>query len=367
MTPTLSPQIARTQLDEAAPHRAELRRPRGAPDHRRVGAAAALSRAPAGGDGRMGLTAPLSLARSAARTRQARPAPDRRGAGPGSAGSPPPAWCRSDPAPFTVHGDPAERERYWFPDCAGEIGCASPSPSRVTGPTSPASRRPRCATPRAAADAARCSSPTSPFVELFLVAAKISPADARRGISLFAVERGTAGLEVGAHLDKMGWHSSETALVYLATAASPRTAWGRGGRRLPVHHGGLHFEPSCWPRSASASPTSLAIALRYAQEREQFGRPITEFQAVRDKLARMATQVQAARHLVQRMRGAGRRRRGRCSASMAKYLCRETVAASPTTPSASWGAPATCATTPPSAFHRDAACSASAVAPPRCS
>ncbi len=156
----------------------------------------------------------------------------------------------------------------------------------------------------------------APFADLFLVAAKTSPQDARSGISLFAVDRGTPGLEVGAHLDKMGWHSSETAPVYLSDCRVPADSLvGEQGAGFQYIMEDFNFERLLLAaQCVGLAEESLDIALRYAREREQFGHPISEFQAVRHKLARMATQVEAG-----------------------------------TTPSVCSEAPATCATTPPSA------------------
>jgi acyl-CoA dehydrogenase len=168
----------------------------------------------------------------------------------------------------------------------------------------------------------------APFADLFLVAAKTSPEDARSGISLFAVDRGTPGLEVGAHLDKMGWHSSETAPVYLSDCRVPADSLvGEQGAGFQYIMEDFNFERLLLAaQCVGLAEESVDIALRYAREREQFGHPISEFQAVRHKLARMATQVEAGRHLVTRgceEQDAGGE--GRSSASMAKYFCGEMV------------------------------------------
>ena len=231
--------------------------------------------------------------------------------------------------PIALHGSPRLRERYVVPGLRGEIAVciAITEPghgSDVAGIETTAVRD---------GDGWRIRGSkmfitNSPFADLFLVAAKTSPEDARQGISLFAVDRGTPGLEVGAHLDKMGWHSSETAPVYLSDCrVGADSLVGEAGAGFQYIMEDFNFERLLLAAECvGLAEESLAIALRYAREREQFGKPITEFQAVRHKLARMATQVEAGRHLV--TRGCEEQDggdEGRASASMAKYFCGEMV------------------------------------------
>jgi alkylation response protein AidB-like acyl-CoA dehydrogenase len=231
--------------------------------------------------------------------------------------------------PIAVHGDRRLRDRYVVPGLRGEISVciAITEPghgSDVAGIETTAVRD---------GDGWRLRGSkmfitNAPFADLFLVAAKTSPQDARSGISLFAVDRGTPGLEVGAHLDKMGWHSSETAPVYLSDCRVPADSLvGEQGAGFQYIMEDFNFERLLLAaQCVGLAEESLDIALRYAREREQFGHPISEFQAVRHKLARMATQVEAGRHLVTRgceEQDAGGE--GRSSASMAKYFCGEMV------------------------------------------
>lgn len=231
--------------------------------------------------------------------------------------------------PIAIHGDRRLIDRYVVPGLRGEISvCIA-----ITEPGhgSDVAGIETVAVPDGDGWRLRGSKmfiTNSPFADLFLVAAKTSPDDARRGISLFAVERGTPGLEVGPHLDKMGWHSSETAPVFLGDVRVPaENLVGEPGAGFQYIMEDFNFERLLLAaQCVGLAEESLAIALAYAREREQFGRPIADFQAVRHKLARMATQVEAGRHLVTRgceEQDAGGE--GRTSASMAKYFCGEMV------------------------------------------
>ncbi len=231
--------------------------------------------------------------------------------------------------PIALHGDQRLIDRYVVPGLRGEISvCIA-----ITEPGhgSDVAGIETVAVPDGDGWRLRGSKmfiTNSPFADLFLVAAKTSPEDARRGISLFAIDRGTPGLEVGPHLDKMGWHSSETAPVFLGDVHVPaENLVGEPGAGFQYIMEDFNFERLLLAaQCVGLAEESLEIALRYAREREQFGRPIADFQAVRHKLARMATQVEAGRHLVTRgceEQDAGGEGRG--SASMAKYFCGEMV------------------------------------------
>jgi acyl-CoA dehydrogenase len=168
----------------------------------------------------------------------------------------------------------------------------------------------------------------SPIADVFLVAAKTDPEEGRRGISLFAIDRDTPGLEVGPHLDKMGWWTSETAPVYLDDCRVPASALV-GERNLGFYYimEDFNFERLLLAAQCiGLADEALVVATRYAGQREQFGRPIAEFQALRHRLARMAADVAAGRALLHAaIENADTTVEDRMTASMAKYFCGEMV------------------------------------------
>jgi alkylation response protein AidB-like acyl-CoA dehydrogenase len=119
-------------------------------------------------------------------------------------------------------------------------------------------------------------------------------------ISNIVVENGTAGYTQSEPLKKMGWKSSDTReLVFQgcrvpeANLLGPR---GAGFRQfLEILDGG---RISVAALGLGMAQGAFELALEYAKQREQFGRPIGRFQAVQFKLADMATEIEAARHLV---------------------------------------------------------------------
>ncbi len=135
-----------------------------------------------------------------------------------------------------------------------------------------------------------------PVGDLFLVYAR-SP---ERGLSTFVVEAGTPGFERGRKLRKMGMRSSPTGELVLDGCRVPAAnrVGDEGGALVPMMQN-LDIERVCLAAiSLGISRACLDHALRYARERQQFGRPIIGFQAVSHKIADMYIEHRAAEGLV---------------------------------------------------------------------
>lgn len=120
------------------------------------------------------------------------------------------------------------------------------------------------------------------------------------GISTLVVEKGTPGMSFGAQERKLGWHSQPTAAVIFEDCRVPvenRLGAEGEGFRIAMQglDGGRINIAAC---SLGGAQFALDTALAYVKERQQFGRPIAEFQATQFKLADMATDLEAARLLV---------------------------------------------------------------------
>jgi len=136
-----------------------------------------------------------------------------------------------------------------------------------------------------------------------VVYAKTDPGAGRAGISAFIVERGTPGFTVSRSLHKMGVRTSPTSeLVFDDCVVSTDSLLGQQGAGFL-----MAMRTVEWDRSTLLAPFVGAIAFcversaRYALEREQFGRPIASFQAVRHRIADMKIFLEAARPLVYRI------------------------------------------------------------------
>lgn len=124
------------------------------------------------------------------------------------------------------------------------------------------------------------------------------------GISTFVVEKGAPGLTFGAPERKMGWNSQPTAMVHfdgVAVPAENRVGDEGQGFRFAMMglDGGRLNIAAC---SLGGAGLALDTAKAYVRSRQQFGRPLGDFQGVGFKLADMATELEAARLMV--LRGA---------------------------------------------------------------
>ncbi len=118
-------------------------------------------------------------------------------------------------------------------------------------------------------------------------------------ISNLLVENGTPGYEPGPPLRKLGWHASDTRpLSFQGCRVGPDALLGERGRGLPqflrILDGG---RISIAAMGLGLAQGAYEQALAYARQRSAFGRPISGFQAVQFKLADMATEIAAGRHL----------------------------------------------------------------------
>jgi isovaleryl-CoA dehydrogenase len=135
-----------------------------------------------------------------------------------------------------------------------------------------------------------------PVGDVFLVYARAS----ERQLSMFVVEKDFPGFERGRKLRKMGMRSSPTGELVLEGCRVPaRNLVGKeGGGLLPMMRN-LDIERVCLAAiSLGISRACLDHAFRYARERQQFGRPIIDFQAVSHKIADIYVQHRAASGLV---------------------------------------------------------------------
>lgn len=132
------------------------------------------------------------------------------------------------------------------------------------------------------------------------------------GMSAFVIEKGTAGFSSGKKEDKLGMRASETAeLIFDNCFVSDDHLLGEVGdgfiQSMKILDGG---RISIGALSLGISKGAYEAALKYAKEREQFGRPISSFQGVSFKLADMATQIEASELLLHKaafLKNAGRK------------------------------------------------------------
>jgi alkylation response protein AidB-like acyl-CoA dehydrogenase len=168
--------------------------------------------------------------------------------------------------------------------------------------------------------------------QIFLVLAKTDPKaqPPHRGMSVFLVEKGTAGLTVGRDIDKMGYKTVETVDMHFENFPVPAAnlIGGSEGQGFKQVMTGLEAERlNVAARGLGVARAAFEDAIRYAQQRHTFGKPIAQHQTIQIKLAEMATKIEASRLLI--YSASAKRDRGeRCDleAGMAKLFATETAA-----------------------------------------
>jgi len=121
-----------------------------------------------------------------------------------------------------------------------------------------------------------------------------------RGITAFIVERGTPGFQGGKKENKLGMRASETAEMIFEDCRIPEeNVLGEVGdgfiQAMKILDGG---RISIGALSLGIAKGALSASIKYSKEREQFGQPISNFQAIAFKLADMATEIEAAEMLL---------------------------------------------------------------------
>jgi alkylation response protein AidB-like acyl-CoA dehydrogenase len=121
-------------------------------------------------------------------------------------------------------------------------------------------------------------------------------------ISNLVVENGTAGYEISEPLRKLGWKASDTRALAFADCVVPEDNLlgprGRGFQQFMEILDGGRISVAAMGLGLAQGAYDLALA--YARERRQFGKPIGRFQAIAFKLADMAVEIEAGRRLVHR-------------------------------------------------------------------
>ncbi|HBE26880.1 MAG TPA: acyl-CoA dehydrogenase [Ktedonobacter sp.] len=150
---------------------------------------------------------------------------------------------------------------------------------------------------------------------------------AHRGMSVFLVEKGTPGLTVSRTFEKLGYKGVETAELVFDSVRVPAVQLLGGSEGAGFKHAMSGLEVgriNVAARAVGLAQAAFNDAIRYAQQRATFGKPIAQHQAIQLKLADMATKIEAARLLLQK--AARKKDRGeRCDleAGMAKLFASE--------------------------------------------
>jgi len=136
--------------------------------------------------------------------------------------------------------------------------------------------------------------------DLFIVFANANPDAGYRGITAFLVERGFTGFTVGKKEDKLGIRASSTCeLIFEDCRVPAANVLGEVGKGYKTAIETLNEgRIGIGAQMIGLAQGALDHAIKYTSERKQFGKAVSEFQAVKHQLARAATEIEAARLLV---------------------------------------------------------------------
>jgi alkylation response protein AidB-like acyl-CoA dehydrogenase len=135
---------------------------------------------------------------------------------------------------------------------------------------------------------------------IFIVFATIDPAAGYKGITAFLVEKDTPGFTLGKKEDKLGIRASSTCeLIFRDCIVPASQVLGEPGKGYKIAIETLNEgRIGIGAQMLGLAQGAWGHAAKWAKEREQFGKPIIEFQAMQFQLAEMATDIEAARLLV---------------------------------------------------------------------
>ncbi|SDY22552.1 acyl-CoA dehydrogenase family protein [Eubacterium barkeri] len=174
----------------------------------------------------------------------------------------------------------------------------------------------------------KCFATNAEFADLFVVFATVDKGLGARGITAFMVEKGTPGLVIGKHEDKMGLRLSNTADVFFDNVRVSQTSrLSEEGKGFNIAMAGLDagriFNAAI---STGLSQSAIEAAIEYSQQRIQFGKRLADMQAIQLMMADMDKDTEAGRQLYMhaaRMLDAGLK--ANREASIAKCFCGDTA------------------------------------------
>lgn len=131
------------------------------------------------------------------------------------------------------------------------------------------------------------------YSDYLVVAAKTNPLDKHKGMSIFIMDRDTPGI-TSTKLDKLGWRASDTAEIAFDNVVIPvENLMGEEGKGFPYIMQHFALERLIMAINAHArAEYAVEYAIQYMSERQAFGKTLDAFQALRHKVAEMASEVE---------------------------------------------------------------------------
>ncbi len=203
--------------------------------------------------------------------------------------------------PLLLAGDVELRERWLGPTLRGEVvGAFAMTEPEVGSDVAAIATRARRDGDRYVLEGRKSLISNAGIADFYIVFASTDPEAGRRGLSGFLVPASAPGLRyLGPQVMSAPHPLGEVGLAGCRVPASHRLGEEGDGYRLGMATLD-RLRPTVGAAACGMAGRALHEALRHALVREQFGRPLAEFQLIREKLGRMATELTAARLLVYR-------------------------------------------------------------------
>ncbi|ARF13161.1 MULTISPECIES: acyl-CoA dehydrogenase [Sporosarcina] len=204
-------------------------------------------------------------------------------------------------APLHLFGTPEQKEKYLTPICTGEsfgaFGLTEPNAGSDAGGTETTAV---LEGDEWVINGSKCFITNASYAKHLAVTAITDRSKGTNGISAFIVPTDTPGFTVIANYEKMGLHSSNTTELILENVRVPKENLlgeiGNGYKQFLATLDGGRI--GIGAMAVGLAQGAYEKALNYAQERKQFGRSISNFQAIQFKLADMAMNIELSRNMV---------------------------------------------------------------------
>ena len=207
-------------------------------------------------------------------------------------------------APYLSRHGTAEQKAQWLPkmvsgDCVGALAMTEPGAgSDVQGIRTNAVRD----GDEWVLNGSKIFITNGIHADLVIVAAITDPGKGAKGTSLFLVDAHAPGFEKSKKIEKIGQHSSDTALLFFTDVRLPANALlGEVNKGFTIMMDELPRERlGIAAQAVAASEGALDITVQYVQERQAFGQKIGQFQNTRFKLAEVKTEIELNRALYEK-------------------------------------------------------------------
>jgi len=137
------------------------------------------------------------------------------------------------------------------------------------------------------------------FADYITIFATVDPELKHKGIAAFIVDTKAEGVKLGKHIPKLGQRASNTVAVALKNVRIPKeNVLAKPGRGFVVAMQTFaHTRPAIGAFAVGCARSAMEYSIDYAQKREAFGRPISNYQVIQQKIADMYKDIEAARLL----------------------------------------------------------------------